>query len=36
MEDIDPEFPAKITPGKSMIVAGSNFGWAHRASRRLW
>ncbi|MFZ2602909.1 MAG: 3-isopropylmalate dehydratase small subunit [Candidatus Omnitrophota bacterium] len=26
MEDIDPSFPAKITPGKSIIVAGSNFG----------
>jgi 3-isopropylmalate/(R)-2-methylmalate dehydratase small subunit len=26
MEDIDPNFPAKITPGKSMIVAGKNFG----------
>jgi len=26
MEDIDPAFPAKISPGKSMIVAGSNFG----------
>jgi len=26
MEDIDPNFPAKITPGKSVIVAGNNFG----------
>jgi len=26
MEDIDPSFPAKITPGKSIIVAGDNFG----------
>jgi len=26
MEDIDSEFPKKITPGKSLIVAGSNFG----------
>jgi len=26
MEDIDPNFPAKITPGKSIIVAGDNFG----------
>ncbi len=26
MEDIDPEFPKKIIPGKSMIVAGNNFG----------
>src|SRR4030042_6021214 len=26
MEDIDPEFPKKITPGKSILVAGSNFG----------
>jgi len=26
MEDIDPDFPAKITPGKSIIVAGRNFG----------
>jgi 3-isopropylmalate/(R)-2-methylmalate dehydratase small subunit len=26
MEDIDPHFPAKITPGKSVIVAGKNFG----------
>lgn len=26
MEDIDPAFPSKITPGHSMIVAGNNFG----------
>lgn len=26
MEDIDPEFTKKIIPGKSMIVAGNNFG----------
>jgi 3-isopropylmalate/(R)-2-methylmalate dehydratase small subunit len=26
MEDIDPDFPSKIAPGKSMIVAGNNFG----------
>jgi 3-isopropylmalate/(R)-2-methylmalate dehydratase small subunit len=26
MEDIDPDFPAKIIPGKSIIVAGNNFG----------
>ncbi len=26
MEDIDPSFPDKITPGKSIIVAGKNFG----------
>jgi 3-isopropylmalate/(R)-2-methylmalate dehydratase small subunit len=26
MEDIDPGFPAKIAPGKSIIVAGRNFG----------
>ena len=26
MEDIDPDFPKKIIPGKSIIVAGSNFG----------
>ncbi len=26
MEDIDPTFPSKIVPGKSMIVAGNNFG----------
>ena len=26
MEDIDPNFPAKIIPGKSIIVAGKNFG----------
>jgi len=26
MEDIDPEFPRKIVPGKSVIVAGKNFG----------
>jgi 3-isopropylmalate/(R)-2-methylmalate dehydratase small subunit len=26
MEDIDPNFPAKIIPGKSIIVAGNNFG----------
>jgi len=26
MEDIDPNFPQKITPGKSIIVAGNNFG----------
>jgi 3-isopropylmalate/(R)-2-methylmalate dehydratase small subunit len=26
MEDIDPDFPKKIVPGASMIVAGTNFG----------
>ena len=26
MEDIDPSFAAKIAPGKSIIVAGNNFG----------
>ena len=26
MEDIDPEFPKKITPQASVIVAGDNFG----------
>lgn len=26
MEDIDPGFPKKIIPGKSVIVAGNNFG----------
>lgn len=26
MEDIDPEFPKKIIPGKSVIAAGNNFG----------
>lgn len=26
MEDIDPEFPKKIRPGDSIIVAGENFG----------
>ena len=26
MEDIDPDFHAKISPGRSMIVAGKNFG----------
>ncbi len=26
MEDIDPEFPSKISPGSCMIVAGKNFG----------
>jgi len=26
MEDIDPEFPRKIVPGTSLIVAGKNFG----------
>ncbi len=26
MEDIDPEFPKKIIPGASIIVAGQNFG----------
>ena len=26
MEDIDPEFPKKIIPGVSVIVAGDNFG----------
>lgn len=26
MEDIDPGFPAKIIPGRSVIVAGRNFG----------
>lgn len=26
MEDIDPDFPKKIVPGSSIIVAGNNFG----------
>ena len=26
MEDIDPEFPIKVVAGKSVIVAGKNFG----------
>jgi 3-isopropylmalate/(R)-2-methylmalate dehydratase small subunit len=26
MEDIDPDFPKKIVPGRSILVAGSNFG----------
>ncbi len=26
MEDIDPDFPAKISPGESIIAAGKNFG----------
>lgn len=26
MEDIDPDFHAKVKPGKSIIVAGKNFG----------
>jgi 3-isopropylmalate/(R)-2-methylmalate dehydratase small subunit len=26
MEDIDPEFPKKIIAGKSVLVAGNNFG----------
>jgi len=26
MEDIDPGFAARIQPGKSMIIAGKNFG----------
>lgn len=26
MEDIDPGFPSKIKPGRSIIVAGKNFG----------
>ena len=26
MEDIDPDFPSKIAPGNSVIVAGNNFG----------
>lgn len=26
MEDIDPEFPKKLKPGISVIVAGENFG----------
>lgn len=26
MEDIDPDFPKKIIPGKSIMVAGNNFG----------
>lgn len=26
MEDIDPDFPKKIAPGESVIVAGENFG----------
>jgi 3-isopropylmalate/(R)-2-methylmalate dehydratase small subunit len=26
MEDIDPAFPSKVIPGRSIIVAGKNFG----------
>ena len=26
MEDIDPDFPKKIIPGSSVMVAGTNFG----------
>lgn len=26
MEDVDPNFPKKIIPGESIIVAGKNFG----------
>jgi len=26
MEDIDPDFPKKISPGNTIIVAGKNFG----------
>jgi len=26
MEDIDPNFPQKIVPGQTIIVAGNNFG----------
>lgn len=26
MEDVDPDFPGKIIPGESLIVAGKNFG----------
>ena len=26
MEDIDPDFPKKIIPGASILVAGNNFG----------
>ncbi|MFA4842900.1 MAG: 3-isopropylmalate dehydratase small subunit [Candidatus Omnitrophota bacterium] len=26
MEDIDPDFPTKVTAGKSVIAAGKNFG----------
>lgn len=26
MEDIDPDFPKKITPGATVLVAGKNFG----------
>ncbi|MDD5595081.1 MAG: 3-isopropylmalate dehydratase small subunit [Candidatus Omnitrophica bacterium] len=26
MEDIDPDFPKKIIPGKTILVAGKNFG----------
>lgn len=26
MEDIDPHFPSRISPGKSILVAGRNFG----------
>jgi 3-isopropylmalate/(R)-2-methylmalate dehydratase small subunit len=26
MEDIDPDFPKKIIPGKAIITAGNNFG----------
>jgi 3-isopropylmalate/(R)-2-methylmalate dehydratase small subunit len=26
MEDIDPDFPKKIVPGHTVLIAGSNFG----------
>lgn len=26
MEDIDPDFPKKINPGHTVLIAGSNFG----------
>ncbi len=26
MEDIDPEFPKKIVPGRTVLIAGNNFG----------
>jgi len=36
MEDIDPDFPAKIVPGNSVMVAERISGWVHPGNRPLW
>lgn len=36
MEDLDPEFTKKITPGQSFIVAGRNFGMGSSREQAPW